>query len=357
MKMRSGMQNYPNGDYRQVGIGVFSQFPKPNALLSSEKPLRMPRRSWLGEGFEDAKKKLAVGTHSFPFEFPKPNALLSSEKPLRMPRRSWLPQKLPGPRVPQGHPHHEDEERDAGNQHRDSSTGSNPFPSAWPSPYKVQLSTTKSDGSQSFPFEFPNAMPGSALSKPLRMPRRSWQKLPGPRVPQGHPHHEDEERDAGNQHQDSSTRSNPCPSAWPSPYKVQLSTTKAVGTHSFAFEFSKPNALLNSSKYCLDPEFLKAIPTMKMRSGMQALDEELPSCTEASVETTSSEEEPEAGFMPITGRSGQSRRGESPAEGRALRRSSRGSFTWGSLEDLLSLDPEGHESSMWLGCEDGCIHV
>ncbi|XP_068025757.1 rho guanine nucleotide exchange factor 17-like [Melanerpes formicivorus] len=86
-------------------------------------------------------------------------------------------------------------------------------------------------------------------------------------------------------------------------------------------------------------------------------DEELPSCMEASVETTSSEEEPEAGFMPITGRSGQSRRGESPAEGRALRRSSRGSFTWGSLEDLLSLDPEGHESSMWLGCEDGCIHV
>ncbi|NXE68599.1 ARHGH factor, partial [Calcarius ornatus] len=85
--------------------------------------------------------------------------------------------------------------------------------------------------------------------------------------------------------------------------------------------------------------------------------EEIPSCKEAAVETTSSEEEQEPGFMPIPGPYGQSRRGESPTDGRALRRSSRGSFTRGSLEDLLSLDPEAHQSSMWLGTEDGCIHV
>lgn len=57
--------------------------------------------------------------------------------------------------------------------------------------------------------------------------------------------------------------------------------------------------------------------------------------------------------MPISGSYGQSRHGESPTDGRALRRSSRGSFTRGSLEDLLSLDPEAHQSSMWLGTEDG----
>ncbi|XP_067995310.1 rho guanine nucleotide exchange factor 17 isoform X1 [Melanerpes formicivorus] len=301
------------------------------------------------------------------------------------------------------------------------------------------------------------------------------------------------------------------------PNKVELSTTKADGTESFIFEFPNPDARLSfeqafedakkklaSSKNCLDPEFLKAIPIMKTRSGMQFScaspshgslesshevwvcnsdgyvgqvcllsirkeptveaciavcsarilciasvpglkpphsrergeavgspcsevvptqaedvgpqpclhisisgsslelsepvdggngelvpfdsddtddesspspsgtlqsqashstisssfgNEELPSCKEATVETTSSEEEPEAGFMPITGSYGQSRRGESPADGRALRRSSRGSFTRGSLEDLLSLDPEAHQSSMWLGTEDGCIHV
>ncbi|NWR43255.1 ARHGH factor, partial [Regulus satrapa] len=85
--------------------------------------------------------------------------------------------------------------------------------------------------------------------------------------------------------------------------------------------------------------------------------EEIPSCKEAAVETTSSEEEQEPGFMPITGTYGQNRHGESPTDGRALRRSSHGSFTRGSLEDLLSLDPEAHQSSMWLGTEDGCIHV
>ncbi|NWW84236.1 ARHGH factor, partial [Rhynochetos jubatus] len=85
--------------------------------------------------------------------------------------------------------------------------------------------------------------------------------------------------------------------------------------------------------------------------------EEIPSCKEATAETTSSEEEQEPGFMPITGTYGQNRHGESPTDGRALRRSSRGSFTRGSLEDLLSLDPEAHQSSMWLGTEDGCIHV
>ncbi|NXI47634.1 ARHGH factor, partial [Galbula dea] len=85
--------------------------------------------------------------------------------------------------------------------------------------------------------------------------------------------------------------------------------------------------------------------------------EEIPSCKETTVETTSSEEEQEPGFMPITSTYGQTRHGESPTDGRALRRSSRGSFTRGSLEDLLSLDPEAHQSSMWLGTEDGCIHV
>ncbi|KFM12151.1 Rho guanine nucleotide exchange factor 17, partial [Aptenodytes forsteri] len=85
--------------------------------------------------------------------------------------------------------------------------------------------------------------------------------------------------------------------------------------------------------------------------------EEIPSCKEATAETTSSEEEQEPSFMPITSTYGQNRHGESPTDGRALRRSSRGSFTRGSLEDLLSLDPEAHQSSMWLGTEDGCIHV
>ncbi|NWU68355.1 ARHGH factor, partial [Pterocles burchelli] len=74
--------------------------------------------------------------------------------------------------------------------------------------------------------------------------------------------------------------------------------------------------------------------------------EEIPSCKEATAETTSSEEEQEPGFMPITGTYAQNRHGESPTDGRALRRSSRGSFTRGSLEDLLSLDPEAHQSSM-----------
>lgn len=300
------------------------------------------------------------------------------------------------------------------------------------------------------------------------------------------------------------------------PNKVELSTTKADGTESFIFEFPNPDARLGfeqafedakkklaSSKNCLDPEFLKAIPIMKTRSGMQFScaspshgspesshevwvcnsdgyvgqvcllsirkeptveaciavcsarilciasvpglkrayreraepvgspssepmpaqpedagpqpclhisisgsslelsepvdggnrelvpfdsddtddesspspsgtlqsqashstisssfgNEEIPSCKEATAETTSSEEEQEPGFMPITGTYGQNRHGESPMDGRALRRSSRGSFTRGSLEDLLSLDPEAHQSSMWLGTEDGCIHV
>ncbi|XP_056185379.1 rho guanine nucleotide exchange factor 17 isoform X1 [Falco biarmicus] len=307
------------------------------------------------------------------------------------------------------------------------------------------------------------------------------------------------------------------------PNKVELSTTKADGTESFIFEFPNPDARLGfeqafedakkklgntrdqgaSSKNCLDPEFLKAIPIMKTRSGMQFScaspshgspesshevwvcnsdgyvgqvcllsirkeptveaciavcsarilciasvpglkrvyreraepvgspsselmpvqpedagpqpclhisisgsslelsepvdggnrelvpfdsddtddesspspsgtlqsqashstisssfgNEEIPSCKEATAETTSSEEEQEPSFLPISGTYGQNRHGESPTDGRALRRSSRGSFTRGSLEDLLSLDPEAHQSSMWLGTEDGCIHV
>ncbi|NWY00747.1 ARHGH factor, partial [Nothoprocta ornata] len=86
--------------------------------------------------------------------------------------------------------------------------------------------------------------------------------------------------------------------------------------------------------------------------------EELPSCKEAAAEGTSSEEEQEPAFLALAGPFGASGGpGESPVDGRAMRRSSRGSFTRGSLEELLSLDPEAHQSSMWLGTEDGCIHV
>uniref|UniRef100_A0A4W5PMZ4 Rho guanine nucleotide exchange factor 17 n=1 Tax=Hucho hucho TaxID=62062 RepID=A0A4W5PMZ4_9TELE len=81
-------------------------------------------------------------------------------------------------------------------------------------------------------------------------------------------------------------------------------------------------------------------------------------------ETTSSEEEqdyPVASPYGAPGRLGVGGRGrphsESPMDGRAIRRSSRGSFTRASLEDLLSIDPEAYQSSVWLGTEDGCIHV
>ncbi|XP_047609995.1 rho guanine nucleotide exchange factor 17 isoform X2 [Phacochoerus africanus] len=86
--------------------------------------------------------------------------------------------------------------------------------------------------------------------------------------------------------------------------------------------------------------------------------EETPSSKEATAETTSSEEEQEPGFLPLSGSFGPGGRcGTSPMDGRALRRSSRGSFTRGSLEDLLSVDPEAYQSSVWLGTEDGCVHV
>ncbi|XP_010902137.2 rho guanine nucleotide exchange factor 17 [Esox lucius] len=81
-------------------------------------------------------------------------------------------------------------------------------------------------------------------------------------------------------------------------------------------------------------------------------------------ETTSSEEEqeyPVSNAYGAPGGLGGGRRGrphsESPMDGRAMRRSSRGSFTRASLEDLLSIDPEAYQSSVWLGTEDGCIHV
>ncbi|KAL8191304.1 UNVERIFIED_CONTAM: Rho guanine nucleotide exchange factor (GEF) 17, partial [Gekko kuhli] len=86
--------------------------------------------------------------------------------------------------------------------------------------------------------------------------------------------------------------------------------------------------------------------------------EEIPSSKDATAETTSSEEEQDpAAFLPIASTFAQNRNSESPMDGRAMRRSSRGSFTRGSLEDLLSIDPEAYQSSMWLGTEDGCIHV
>ncbi|XP_041438753.1 rho guanine nucleotide exchange factor 17 isoform X2 [Xenopus laevis] len=85
--------------------------------------------------------------------------------------------------------------------------------------------------------------------------------------------------------------------------------------------------------------------------------EEMPSAKDTTTETTSSEEEQETSFLPIPGAFNQNRDNESPTEGQPLRRSSRSSFTRGSLEDLLSLDPEAYHSSMWLGTEDGCIHI
>uniref|UniRef100_A0A672RQ91 Rho guanine nucleotide exchange factor 17 n=1 Tax=Sinocyclocheilus grahami TaxID=75366 RepID=A0A672RQ91_SINGR len=73
------------------------------------------------------------------------------------------------------------------------------------------------------------------------------------------------------------------------------------------------------------------------------------------IETTSSEEEQE---FPVPSTFGAPRlSADSPVDGRAMRRSSRGSFTRASLEDLLSIDPEAYQSSVWLGTEDGCIHV
>ncbi|XP_062861168.1 rho guanine nucleotide exchange factor 17-like [Trichomycterus rosablanca] len=78
-------------------------------------------------------------------------------------------------------------------------------------------------------------------------------------------------------------------------------------------------------------------------------------CKDMATETTSSEEEQE--FSVPSGFGQQRLSVESPMDGRAMRRSSRGSFTRASLEDLLSIDPEAHQSSVWLGTEDGCIHV
>ncbi|XP_037122811.1 rho guanine nucleotide exchange factor 17-like [Syngnathus acus] len=92
--------------------------------------------------------------------------------------------------------------------------------------------------------------------------------------------------------------------------------------------------------------------------------EEAPCSKDLVTETTSSEEEQEfsvtssysAPGMLAVGGGGRANM-ESPMDGRAMRRSSRGSFTRASLEDLLSIDPEAYQSSVWLGTEDGCIHV
>uniref|UniRef100_A0A3B4GF55 Rho guanine nucleotide exchange factor 17 n=1 Tax=Pundamilia nyererei TaxID=303518 RepID=A0A3B4GF55_9CICH len=91
--------------------------------------------------------------------------------------------------------------------------------------------------------------------------------------------------------------------------------------------------------------------------------DEGPGSKDMATETTSSEEEQEFpvpssyGSQGMLGVGGVSRvHAESPMDGRAMRRSSRGSFTRASLEDLLSIDPEAYQSSVWLGTEDG-IHV
>uniref|UniRef100_A0A672FC28 DH domain-containing protein n=1 Tax=Salarias fasciatus TaxID=181472 RepID=A0A672FC28_SALFA len=80
--------------------------------------------------------------------------------------------------------------------------------------------------------------------------------------------------------------------------------------------------------------------------------DEGPSSKDMATETTSSEEEQEFpvassyGAQGLLGVGGGSRaHTESPMDGRAMRRSSRGSFTRASLEDLLSIDPEAYQSS------------
>uniref|UniRef100_W5MGW4 Rho guanine nucleotide exchange factor 17 n=1 Tax=Lepisosteus oculatus TaxID=7918 RepID=W5MGW4_LEPOC len=84
--------------------------------------------------------------------------------------------------------------------------------------------------------------------------------------------------------------------------------------------------------------------------------DEMVGSKEMTTETTSSEEEQE--FPSVASSYGPPRlSSDSPMDGRAMRRSSRGSFTRASLEDLLSIDPEAYQSSVWLGTEDGCIHV
>ncbi|XP_010769066.1 rho guanine nucleotide exchange factor 17 [Notothenia coriiceps] len=92
--------------------------------------------------------------------------------------------------------------------------------------------------------------------------------------------------------------------------------------------------------------------------------DEGPGSKDMATETTSSEEEqefPVASSFGAPGMLGDGAGGrghtESSMDGRAMRRSSRGSFTRASLEDLLSIDPEAYQSSVWLGTEDGCIHV
>uniref|UniRef100_A0A4W3JZU0 Rho guanine nucleotide exchange factor 17 n=1 Tax=Callorhinchus milii TaxID=7868 RepID=A0A4W3JZU0_CALMI len=85
--------------------------------------------------------------------------------------------------------------------------------------------------------------------------------------------------------------------------------------------------------------------------------EEMLSSKDFVTETTSSEEEAESDYIANNRSVCQTRNSDSPMDGRAMRRSSRGSFTRASLEELLSIDPEANQSSMWLGTEDGCIHV
>ncbi|KPP60318.1 hypothetical protein Z043_121688, partial [Scleropages formosus] len=88
-------------------------------------------------------------------------------------------------------------------------------------------------------------------------------------------------------------------------------------------------------------------------------DDEGTGSKDMATETTSSEEEQE--FPAVSpyggGGGGGLSAADGPVDGRAMRRSSRGSFTRASLEDLLSIDPEAYQSSVWLGTEDGCIHV
>lgn len=88
-------------------------------------------------------------------------------------------------------------------------------------------------------------------------------------------------------------------------------------------------------------------------------DDETPGSKDLAAETTSSEEEQEFPVANSFGAPGMLAVGghtESTMDGRAMRRSSRGSFTRASLEDLLSIDPEAYQSSVWLGTEDGwCV--
>ncbi|KAG7226007.1 hypothetical protein INR49_018615, partial [Caranx melampygus] len=224
------------------------------------------------------------------------------------------------------------------------------------------------------------------------------------------------------------------------PTKLEFTTASAEST--FVFEFTSPDARSNfeqafeeakkklaMNKDQWDPEFLKAIPIMKTRSGMQACiavcsariiciaavpglkgrergSEPTPaptsrvpgqqlhiSISHSSLELTEQPTGPGAELVPFDSDDTDDEDSPSPSstlqsqashstisssygndEGPGSKdmatettsseeeqefpvASSYGAPGMASLEDLLSIDPEAYQSSVWLGTEDGCIHV